>query len=460
MRQLDSADAVRFTLLASGGGLRRRESGGREMAERRKPRKRNAGPAREPKRLSLLDLPPALEPRVEPPTQVAHAAPPPKRTTLLPAAAESMDDVSLASLARAARRSSGPPEPLPTRRAAPTRSRGSLPPEAPVAIAPQSIAAHHVVESEKLVAESAASARGVSSPPAALSVAPPATHSVAPPALRTEPSPALNLASTLPPPVQMPSEPPRVHIARGGAAWFRTLGVIVLSASVGALVSSTIWGVKSELLEAKHRDAASEETRTATAAPAASCAPATAGAMEPKSAPAHVRAAVATATGPATEAPRIAFDALPLQSDKRREVTPERISLDALASEPVSRAGTETPRASRRASRDAAPRSNRERRSASPAPAPAPAELPVAPSRDAVSQAVGRAASAAATCDSGPNDGKVAVTFAPSGAVQSVSLVKGFGDASVNGCVLRAFGRARVPAFSGEPVVARKSLAW
>jgi hypothetical protein len=41
-----------------------------------------------------------------------------------------------------------------------------------------------------------------------------------------------------------------------------------------------------------------------------------------------------------------------------------------------------------------------------------------------------------------------------------VSLVKGFGDAAVNGCVLRAFGRARVPAFSGDPVAVRKTIAW
>jgi hypothetical protein len=54
----------------------------------------------------------------------------------------------------------------------------------------------------------------------------------------------------------------------------------------------------------------------------------------------------------------------------------------------------------------------------------------------------------------------VTVTFAPSGAVKSVTLVKGFGDAAINGCVLQAFGRARVPAFSGDPVVVRKSVAW
>jgi hypothetical protein len=86
--------------------------------------------------------------------------------------------------------------------------------------------------------------------------------------------------------------------------------------------------------------------------------------------------------------------------------------------------------------------------------------LPAQPSRATISQAIGRAAHAATSCDGGRNDGKVTVTFAPSGAVKSVSLVKGFGDAAINGCVLQAFGRARVPAFSGDPVVVRKSVAW
>jgi hypothetical protein len=425
------------------------------MAERRKPRKRNAGPARESKRLSLLDLPPALEP----PTKPAYAVPPPKpekRTTLLPSAAEPVGDVSLASLARAARRSSGPPEPLPARRApVSTRSPSSRPPAElaaaapPAFVAPAPVVAPHAPEIAPLATpEPVAVSRAVSSPPA--------LQSVAPPVMPTEPSPPPNFASSLPPPVQMPSEPPRPRAERRGGAWLRTFGVIVLSASVGAFVSSTMWGVKSELLEARLRDTTSDDGRAAFAASTATCAPVATAPVEPKTA--VVPAAALAATVPASEAPRIAFDALPLQSGKRREVVPETISLDAPVSEPVSRAAPDAPRASRRAARETSSRSNRERRSASPPPAPA--ALPVAPSRAAVSQAVGRAASAAASCDTSPNDGKVAVTFAPSGAVQSVSLVKGFGDASVNGCVLRAFGRARVPAFSGEPVVVRKSVAW
>ena len=103
---------------------------------------------------------------------------------------------------------------------------------------------------------------------------------------------------------------------------------------------------------------------------------------------------------------------------------------------------------------------SKSKRGAEPPAPPPPRELPAQPSRTEVTNAVKRAASGAASCDSGPQDGIVTVTFAPSGAVQSVSLVKGFGDATLNACVLRAFGRARVPAFSGEPVKVRKALAW
>jgi hypothetical protein len=100
------------------------------------------------------------------------------------------------------------------------------------------------------------------------------------------------------------------------------------------------------------------------------------------------------------------------------------------------------------------------KRSVAPPAPPPPRELPAQPSRTEITNAVRRAASGAMSCDSGPQDGTVTVTFAPSGAVQSVSLVKGFGDATLNACVLRAFGRARVPAISGEPVKVRKTVAW
>jgi hypothetical protein len=241
--------------------------------------------------------------------------------------------------------------------------------------------------------------------------------------------------------------------------WLRTLGVIVLSASVGAVVSSLTWGVKSELLKVTERNAVNMEPgRAAAATPSPACATA-ALSPEPKLARPTADSPVAMAATIASPTPPISIDALPLRRAQRRESAVERVSLDE-APERVSQSAMETRPLSHRAARSAdAPEKSR-RESKRPPVSPPARTLPAQPSRSAISQAIARAATAATSCDGGRNDGKVTVTFAPSGAVKSVSLVKGFGDATINGCVLRAFGRARVPAFSGDPVVVRKSVAW
>ncbi len=95
-----------------------------------------------------------------------------------------------------------------------------------------------------------------------------------------------------------------------------------------------------------------------------------------------------------------------------------------------------------------------------PPPPPPPAALPLQPDRAAVAQALARVSGAARSCGQGPQKGRVAVTFAPSGVVRSVQLAQAFADKAVGACVLRAMGRARVPAFSGDPVVVKKSVSW
>jgi hypothetical protein len=431
------------------------------MAERRKPRKRNGKtppekPRKEPQRLSLLDLPPAAEALnglVDQPTHPALGRPEPKRT-LLPTAVEPIADASLESLAQLAHRAAGVPTDRPSTNRmlaayAPDVARGSAPPPPD----PSEYAARTLPE---LVAHVApAPLPTLPSPPPDFG----RPSSLPPPADFGRPS-------SLPPPVQMPSEPPpRARVARaasGGSPWLRTLGVIVLSATVGAVVSSAIWGVKTELSAAVAQRATHAGVAAPGVVPAEHCPPSTSVAETKPT----IAAAIAAEPAPlvaetrAAEAPRISIEALPLQQSRRRDVVPERVSLDPSPSTQGSSHEAETRPASQRASRhsEAPPRSRSQSKRA-PSPPP-PRTLPAQPSRAAVSQAVGRAASAAASCDGGPHDGKVTVTFAPSGSVQSVSLAKGFGDAAVNGCVLRAFGRARVPAFSGDPVQVRKSLAW
>ena len=436
------------------------------MAERRKSGKRKTAPAREAKRLSLLDLPPvpsqavdAVGDRPTNPRQVVRTE---RKQTLLPAPAEPMDDVSLESLARLAHRASG----VPLERAPTVRQLK------PYVAREEPAAAHERAPSSSRAPEVAARPEPVThptepSPPPdfgrASSLPPMGSFrpSSVPPAESFRPSALppseVRRPSSLPPPIQMPSEAPRPRRRSDGGAWLRTLGIIVLSATVGAVVSSALWGVKSELAAAAaKRGMGVENTEKAAMAPAANCTTA-APAGTVNAAP--LVPATTLASMPTNEAPRISFDALPRQGspnrpDERRGVAAEHVSLEGPPSERASR--TESRSSRRRDTRDSeSPRASREHRAAA-----APAELPDQPSRASINQAVTRSSSAATSCDTSPQDGKVAVTFAPSGAVQSVSLVKGFGDAAVNGCVLRAFGRARVPAFSGDPVVVKKTIAW
>ena len=102
-----------------------------------------------------------------------------------------------------------------------------------------------------------------------------------------------------------------------------------------------------------------------------------------------------------------------------------------------------------------------------PAPAAAaPAEAPADGAqfdRAAAMTALGSAAGAAQSCrkpDGPTGSGRIAVTFAPSGAVTSAQ-VEGppFAGTAVGGCVAARFRSARVPAFSGGTVTVHKSFS-
>jgi hypothetical protein len=73
--------------------------------------------------------------------------------------------------------------------------------------------------------------------------------------------------------------------------------------------------------------------------------------------------------------------------------------------------------------------------------------------------ALSRAAAASVTCIDADMrvNGKVVVTFAPSGRVTNAHLAH-LSDRRATACVLRAFQRARVPAFSGDSVTVTKSF--
>jgi predicted Zn finger-like uncharacterized protein len=95
---------------------------------------------------------------------------------------------------------------------------------------------------------------------------------------------------------------------------------------------------------------------------------------------------------------------------------------------------------------------------------PAPAGPSTAPpfSKASAISALGSASSSAGGCKKagGPTGvGKVQVTFAPSGRVTSANVMgPPFAGTSVGGCVANMFRRAKVPAFSGNPVTVSKSF--
>ena len=95
-------------------------------------------------------------------------------------------------------------------------------------------------------------------------------------------------------------------------------------------------------------------------------------------------------------------------------------------------------------------------------PPPGPSTAPPFSKASAIS-ALGGASGSAGACKKagGPTGvGKVQVTFAPSGRVTSATVMgPPFAGTAVGGCVAGAFRRAKVPAFSGNPVTVSKSFA-
>jgi predicted Zn finger-like uncharacterized protein len=94
--------------------------------------------------------------------------------------------------------------------------------------------------------------------------------------------------------------------------------------------------------------------------------------------------------------------------------------------------------------------------------APGPSTAPPFSKASAIS-ALGAASGSAGGCKKagGPTGvGKVQVTFAPSGRVTSATVMgPPFAGTAVGGCVAGAFRRAKVPAFSGNPVTVSKSFS-
>jgi hypothetical protein len=299
--------------------------------------------------------------------------------------------------------------------------------------------------------ELATLARG-SAPPPRISPMPRLLAPVAPVA---PVSPLANFAPTLVPPVaasRQPSSIPALTVsgssAPGRPSTFpprrragddggrgRGLGTVILSATVGAIVALGMWTVRSGLdRAASAKDGAPFPAATASASDDKCVSPSGVSASSPATAS---TAAVSAGSTPESEKP-VSFDALPRAYGASTPAGTTRAASHRSATSVTTRASGGSVRE---------------------APRPAVQRARVSP-RVAVTDAVQRASYAARSCESGPQNGKVEVTFSPTGAVSSVALIKGFDDAGVNGCVLRAFGRVRVSPFEGDPISVRKTVSW
>jgi hypothetical protein len=268
-----------------------------------------------------------------------------------------------------------------------------------------------------------------------------------------------NMPSTIPPPVSVETRNESVPPPKG-RAWASMFTIGPLSALVAALVSSLVWSFHTSDLKA-----VAEAEKAQAAEPSQAVAPCTTrpgSDGEGTSSSTRVTSSLDSALeAPAGVTPLVSIDALPTMGSGGTT----RASL--VSSPPAESSGDTSPRARASRARAVPARASEpvdttrteSARSEEAAPPPSPA-LSKGPDRGAVSRAMARATSAASACDSGPHDGRVSLTITPAGTVTSVSLVKGFGDADVNACVLRAFGRAKIPAYDGEPVQVRKAVRW
>ncbi len=293
-----------------------------------------------------------------------------------------------------------------------------------------------------------------------------------------------SMPSTMPPPVALATLPPPPPPGPPQNIWRPMLATAALSATIGAIVSVGMWAMRSPAEASKPALAA------ATLEPAKT-EPATVNTVGPCPVPSTPSNSTTTSSttavssmsqGPAPH--EVSLEALPLETRSSRaaanaapvlrapaapppraaRVVERAVATRAAAAEPARPARAESEHASRHSHKaaevTAAAADDDDDAPAAAAP-PSPPPAPTAgPDRAAIARAVGRAASAATSCETGPQSGRAQITFAPSGNVQSVQLIQPFSDNAVNGCVLRALGRAHVAPFAGEPVVVRKALSW
>jgi len=93
-----------------------------------------------------------------------------------------------------------------------------------------------------------------------------------------------------------------------------------------------------------------------------------------------------------------------------------------------------------------------------PAAAPEPVALPTAPSRADLLAAMAQVSRASSGCGERGGPVRVVMSFASSGVARSIQVSGSDLPASTRSCIISAASRARVGAFSGDPVTVSKAL--
>ena len=249
---------------------------------------------------------------------------------------------------------------------------------------------------------------------------------------------------TSPPPQPAPAELdfPYPQQRDGSRKWMILTGLVVLVSAGGfAYMSGAL--ARFGLGPAAAVTPAPTVAPSAAPAPSAEAAPAASTSAEPQAsaAPSASASAAPTATTTATS-PHVA------QAPARAPRPPS-----------TGRGESETSEPSR-----PEPAATGQEAAASPTPAPAPAPAGGGGSFDAASAktALTAAAGNASSCKEpgGPTgNGRVSITFAPSGRPTSVAVTGDLAGTTVGSCVARLFRQTRVPAFSGDPVTVAKGFS-
>jgi predicted Zn finger-like uncharacterized protein len=278
------------------------------------------------------------------------------------------------------------------------------------------------------------------------------------------------VSASPPPAPSLPSAPYPYDdaAARSSRAWLYV--VVLLAVLAGGVIAWRTGALPSVLAKA----GLVTPPPVAVAVPPAPSALHPAGAAEPGATASASASAAASATAAASESATAAASA-PSSSPSAAKAEPTTQAAAARtpattraagtgasspARESSARESTARESAAKESSKETAAKDTSAKEAATSTPAPAAASGPfdTAAAKEALTSTAGNAASCKEM--GGPTgNGKVSITFAPSGRPTSVAVTGDLAGTTVGSCVARLFRSVKVPAFSGDPVTVAKSFS-